>query len=392
MFENLSRTQQGLASELSSVYSSSMLPQSLLFSGRKGSSRLTAALDLSFLLTGEEGVRDVLRSSHVMYIASRSLKMETAAALSLFLRERNDRSRMFLIQTVRKTLLQYHGSIAPLYENRKIAVKEKDEEGRGGTLFSNAEAVDALITRLEDGIDGNEVESIVNTLGRRLVNDFFTLGKKTPGATIDEIRAVQDWIEEGSDEKCVIIENPEDFTEGAKNSMLKMLEEPPLHSHLILLSEHPDRILPTILSRVRRFQFPQLGSKTVSSLIGEIFSIYGEYSSFDDFFFTEGTDEEGRKAMEAAAALYSDALLCGRMLTLEEESRLFSTLDKTDGYGYFRSSVIKAIEKALHSKTEPRRIRKAWGSLSEALFRSDVYNMSIRLALDAALREAEIGK
>ena len=80
------------------------------------------------------------------------------------------------------------------------------------------------------------------------------------------------------------------------------------------------------------------------------------------------------------------------MLTLEEESRLFSTLDKTDGYGYFRSSVIKAIEKALHSKTEPRRIRKAWGSLSEALFRSDVYNMSIRLALDAALREAEIGK
>ena len=213
------------------------------------------------------------------------------------------------------------------------------------------------------------------------------------GASIDEIRAVQDWIEDGTDEKCVIIENPEDLTEGAKNSMLKMLEEPPAHSHIILLSEHPDRILQTILSRVRRFQFPELSSKTVSSLIGDIFSLYGEYSTFDDFFFEEGTDGEDKKQLGEASSLFSSAIIEGKTLSLDEENKMFSVLDKTDGYGYFRSSVIKKIEASLRSEgVKTKRIRKAWSALSEAFYRNDTYNMSIRIALDTALREAEIGK
>lgn len=392
MLEALSRTQRRVASEIENAYSSGMLPQSILFSGRKGSSRLTAALDLSFAIADPEN-RQMLRSSRVMLIASRSLRMETMAALSLFSRQRNDRSRIFLIQTVRKSLLQYHSSIAPLYENRKISFKAKDEEGRGGTLFSNAEAVDALIMELEDGnVSDRDTERIVSGLQARLIDDFFTLGKKSPGAAIDEIRAVQDWIEEGSDEKCVIIENPEDFTEGAKNSMLKMLEEPPEHCHLILISEHPSRILQTILSRVRRFQFPELTSKAVSSFIGDTFSIYDSYSSFDEFFFHEGTDKEERKVMSDAARLYSSALLEGRLLTLDEENMIFSGLEKMAGYDYFRLSVADEIEKALRGNTAPGRIRKAWNVLSEAAMRSDGYNMSIRLALDTALREAEIGK
>ena len=393
MFENLGRTQKNLAKEIEEVYFAGMLPQSILFSGRKGTSRLTAALDLSFVLTGEDNLRSVLRSSHVMYIAARSLRLETMAALSLFHRERNDRSRLFLIQTIRKTLLQYHSSIAPLYENKKVSVKERDEEGRGGTLFSNAEAVDAILLNLEDGVANAEIDQIVSTLEKRLVSDFFSLGKKTYGASIDEIRAVQDWIEDGTDEKCVIIENPEDLTEGAKNSMLKMLEEPPAHSHIILLSEHPDRILQTILSRVRRFQFPELSSKTVSSLIGDIFSLYGEYSTFDDFFFEEGTDDEDKKQLGEASSLFSSAIIEGKTLSLDEENKMFSVLDKTDGYGYFRSSVIKKIEASLRSEgVKTKRIRKAWSALSEAFYRNDTYNMSIRIALDTALREAEIGK
>ena len=393
MFEALKRTQKGVSEELEGAIRNGMLPQSILFSGPKGSSRLTAALDLSFHLTGEDDKRELLRSAKVMYIASRDMQMEANAAISLFLRQRNERSRNFLVGTIRKALLQYHSSIAPIYDSKKSSVKAKDDEGRGGTLFSNADAVDALLLDLEEvSPDSEEALRTAGEIRKRTPEDFFTLGKKTKGATIDEIRGIQDWLEEGIDEKCVIIENPEDFTEGAKNSMLKMLEEPPMHSHLILISSHPSRILPTILSRVRRFNFPELTEKAVSAFIGDAFAIYGNFPDFDSFFFEEGTDEEERKAMAEAASLYSSALLEGKCLSLDEENRIFSGLDKISGYEYFRLAVAREIEKAIRSGKTGKQIRTAWKAFSEAAFRSDTYNMSMRMALDAALREAADGK
>ena len=389
MLEALSRTQGTLADEIRMLIAEERLPGAVLFGGPKGSSKLTAALDASFALTGEEQLRPVLRSRSVLYLSSRNMRVETEAAISLFRKQRTERSRMFLIDTVRRTLLQYHGAIAPLYDGKKSSVRIRDEEGRGGSLFSNAQAIDAIMLSLEDGMpEENEIDRIASTLQQRTADDFFTMGKKTPGATIDEIRAVQDWLEEGSDEKCVIIENPEDFTEGAKNSMLKMLEEPPMHSHLFLISEHPARILPTILSRLRRFQFPELSAAAVSSFIGETFAIYTSYPSFSSFFFEEGTDEDDRRKMDEAVSLYSSALLAGKMLTLDQENEVFGILDRL-GYGIFTERVTERIGEEIGRGTSAQ---KAWSVLSSALRSADTYNMSMRTALDLALREASVGK
>ena len=394
MLEDLRRTQSTPSSDIERDVREGRLPLSLLFSGKRGSSRLTGALELAFYLTGEEANYPYLRSSRIVYLAERDLRLETEASLSLFRRQRNDRSRRFLIKTVRKTLLQYHVSIASLYENKKSGVKLRDEGGRGDTLFSNAEAIDAIILSLEDekSFPQEKVDEICTELSARMKDDFFTLGKKSAGATIDEIRAVQDWLDEGIEEKCLILENPEDLTEGAKNSMLKLLEEPPEHSHIILLSARPDRLLPTILSRVRKYHFPELPEKVISTLIGEDLAIYGSYTSFDSFFFAEGSDEESRRAMEEAVSLYSEALLAGRMLTLEDETRIFSAIEKMHSYPYFRERISEVLEDALRKGGNLKCVKKAWRSLNEAMFRADTYNMNIRLAFDAALREACCGE
>ena len=392
-FDLLSRTQSGVAGELESIMRGGMLPQSILLAGRHGSSRLTAALDLAFTLTGEESVRKYLRSGQVIYIPSREMMSTFRAALRLFRRQRNDSSRLFLIETVRRALLQYHSSVAALYDGKRIPVKgtASTEEGKGGSsYFANAEAVDSLILDLEDAAEFTDgfAERTVSELERRMVPEFFTIGKKTPGATIDEIRVIQDWLEEGTLEKVVIFENPEDYTEGARNSMLKMLEEPPEHSHLILLSEHPARILPTILSRVRRFQIPELSGKKVSEFIGERFGIYGSYPSFDAFFFEEGTEEEDRKTMERCVDLYFSALTAGRMLPLAEENTLFADLERLSGYAYFRERVSEKIEDAVRNGMKAGKAVRVWNAFSSMLYASDIYNMSIRTALDLALREA----
>ena len=99
-------------------------------------------------------------------------------------------------------------AVHELYEGKKTVVKgAKDEDGKGdSTIFGNAEAVDAILMEMEDIHEWNEeaTESIIKRLSSHLVPDFFTLGKKTPGATIDEIRAVQSWLEDGTEEKVVI--------------------------------------------------------------------------------------------------------------------------------------------------------------------------------------------
>ncbi len=66
--------------------------------------------------------------------------------------------------------------------------------------------------------------------------------------------------------KVFIIDEAHSLTEEASNALLKTLEEPPSHAIFILATTEPDKILPTIHSRVHRLDFrrislPQIVSK-----------------------------------------------------------------------------------------------------------------------------------
>jgi len=55
--------------------------------------------------------------------------------------------------------------------------------------------------------------------------------------------------------RVFIVEDAELMSEDAANSILKVLEEPPLTSHIILVTSHPELLLPTIVSRCRVLNF-----------------------------------------------------------------------------------------------------------------------------------------
>lgn len=59
-----------------------------------------------------------------------------------------------------------------------------------------------------------------------------------------------------SKNKAVVIHNAHLLTPEAQNALLKVLEEPPLNTYLILSAEREDALLPTILSRcaIRRIE------------------------------------------------------------------------------------------------------------------------------------------
>ena len=55
--------------------------------------------------------------------------------------------------------------------------------------------------------------------------------------------------------KIFIIKEAETMTDAAANSLLKILEEPPIDTFFILISQNPDKLLPTILSRCQLIAF-----------------------------------------------------------------------------------------------------------------------------------------
>ena len=65
--------------------------------------------------------------------------------------------------------------------------------------------------------------------------------------------------------RVFVIEAAEALNEESQNAMLKTLEEPPPHAHLILLSAESEGVLPTIASRCQLIEFGALGTEAIEA-------------------------------------------------------------------------------------------------------------------------------
>ncbi|MFA7115371.1 MAG: DNA polymerase III subunit gamma/tau, partial [Candidatus Omnitrophota bacterium] len=78
---------------------------------------------------------------------------------------------------------------------------------------------------------------------------------------IDDIRSLRENVKLspiGAKYKVYIIDEVHQITSDGFNALLKTLEEPPSHVKFIFATTHPQKIIPTILSRCQKFQFTLL--------------------------------------------------------------------------------------------------------------------------------------
>ena len=62
--------------------------------------------------------------------------------------------------------------------------------------------------------------------------------------------------------RVVIVDAADDMNVSAANALLKMLEEPPARTTMLLISHQPSRLLPTIRSRCRTLRLSPLSGPT----------------------------------------------------------------------------------------------------------------------------------
>lgn len=87
---------------------------------------------------------------------------------------------------------------------------------------------------------------------------FFISPNNSSSIQIERIRSLRVWLSRASlmaPIKAVILDEAHKMTTGAANSLLKTLEEPPVHTLLILITSSLYQILPTIRSRCRLLHF-----------------------------------------------------------------------------------------------------------------------------------------
>lgn len=93
-------------------------------------------------------------------------------------------------------------------------------------------------------------------------------GKKEIG--IDRIREVKRFMQlqpVRGKAKVAVIDEAHMLTVAAQNALLKVLEEPPARSFLLLISSSPDALLATVRSRCQRLQFAPLPIDTVVEIL-----------------------------------------------------------------------------------------------------------------------------
>lgn len=118
--------------------------------------------------------------------------------------------------------------------------------------------------------------------------DMFTIEvDAASNGGVSDIRSLLDSIryETGGAKRVIILDEAHSLTREAFNVLLKPTEEPPEGTYFVLVTTHPEKIPPTIKTRMTEFEFRSVPTSEILDLLVEIsakeeFSVSSELLSF----------------------------------------------------------------------------------------------------------------
>jgi DNA polymerase-3 subunit gamma/tau len=187
---------------------------------------------------------------------------EIAACAGAFQRQGENKGvRLLFVRSVRKLLARFN---PVLWEDDPKLAKIRP------TINALEEELEDFEAKAED-TSPQDLEKSCNLLIKKAAKlEAEGLGELIP---IARIRRAAYWsrLAPMGKHKCIIIENAEHMQEGAKNSLLKILEEPPPRITILLTSSRPMSLLPTMLSRLRDYRFSRRSGAAEAEVLSRIF-------------------------------------------------------------------------------------------------------------------------
>ncbi len=125
---------------------------------------------------------------------------------------------------------------------------------------------------LERGFVETDKRKVIKAIqnGEPMSDDELSRLKKSAYIRIDEVREAVDFLSKTSFNngwKIVIIDSADEMNRNAENALLKILEEPPAKTLLLLVCHNMGTLLPTIRSRCVKLNLQDLSTNEVASLL-----------------------------------------------------------------------------------------------------------------------------
>ncbi|MDR3114153.1 MAG: DNA polymerase III [Treponema sp.] len=287
MFEHI--LGQAAVSQLRSDKTAGMLAPSMLFSGPPASGKGTAALELARILSCEdpEAPADcpcqacsrhrLLTHQDVLSLGPRPFFAEISAAGACCCREPDPAGRLLLIRSVRKLLARF----SPVLWEEDSRFKKVSE-----SVFVLEEALDEFSSLKPEALK----KSVDRILKNAVKLESEGMSELIP---IGHIRRAAAWshLAPTGKRKMLLIENADRMQEGARNGLLKILEEPPGSLSIVLTSSREKALLPTIISRLRPYRFIRRSQEVEAAVIRGVFK--------------EGLPESLSTASQGAAGIHT---------------------------------------------------------------------------------------
>ena len=206
---------------------------------------------------------------------------------------------------------------------------------------------------------------------------------------VEQVRRIASWVHSSSDSvKITILENADMMQESSRNSLLKLLEEPPDGCYFILTTSRRGAVIPTILSRVRGYNFRNRSREEADEVIRRIFrEEKGGWRSVREFFLGRKTDLEScvpfprplsRPQLTAVGEIFFRRLEIFANRLTEKAIQTFFIEETTE----------RLREMMAAGRIDSRRAEQLNALLREALARRDQYNQSGQLVLESLLYSA----
>jgi DNA polymerase III subunit delta' len=181
------------------------------------------------------------------------------------------------------------------------------DDGVGKKTTATAFAMACNCLTLKAGLDRRPHLDVIDACGdcapcRKIAGkhhaDVIHIAPQSSMIRIDRIRSLLETLSlkpNEAQQRVVILSDAHAMNPEAGNALLKVLEEPPARTILVLTTRQPSDLLPTVVSRCRQIRFMPLAATDVNRLLNE----------------TDGGDAQ---SMEIAAALCGGSYTRARRL------------------------------------------------------------------------------
>ena len=244
---------------------------------------------------------------------------------------------------------------------------------------------------LERGYLKTEKQKIVKAIkdGNYLSDDELGELKKSSVISVDDVRTVNEFLSKKSANdrwRVVLVDSVDEMNASSANAILKILEEPPYKTLMLLVSHNPSRLLPTIRSRCAKLELKPLKDGIVASLLRR----YRPESTEDLIKKTTaiagGSIGKAIAYIDGNAAAYYD-----RIYALATAGKNFKTAEMLkfcdeaaateENYELFKELILKFLSEQARALNKVEETAEAFDKATRVFLETDSLNLDKRQAV-----------